>query len=160
MYVAALRSRSFFLRWITADPSPWGNLTPPNDTWVWRETLGVKHYTINSGKSATETRKELQLQIAQVKHLRGDFYLLLSHSKKKVSQTHKNGVLPRWCMCNEPFPDATRKWAFIIFITLFIADYWDGKKSETNLHLVLYCPLNKPFYLTFCVFWYLWPVVL
>ena len=29
MYVTALRSRSFFLRWITADPSPWGNFTPP-----------------------------------------------------------------------------------------------------------------------------------
>ena len=29
MYVASLWSRSFFLRWITADPSPWGNFTPP-----------------------------------------------------------------------------------------------------------------------------------
>ena len=28
-YVASLWSRSFFLRWITADPSPWGNFTPP-----------------------------------------------------------------------------------------------------------------------------------
>ena len=25
----SLWSRSFFLRWITADPSPWGNFTPP-----------------------------------------------------------------------------------------------------------------------------------
>ena len=29
MYVASLWSRSFFLWWITADPSPWGNFTPP-----------------------------------------------------------------------------------------------------------------------------------
>ena len=29
MYVMSLWSRSFFLRWITADPSPWGNFTPP-----------------------------------------------------------------------------------------------------------------------------------
>ena len=29
MYVASLWIRSFFLRWITADPSPWGNFTPP-----------------------------------------------------------------------------------------------------------------------------------
>ena len=29
MHVASLWSRSFFLRWITADPSPWGNFTPP-----------------------------------------------------------------------------------------------------------------------------------
>ena len=28
-HVASLWSRSFFLRWITADPSPWGNFTPP-----------------------------------------------------------------------------------------------------------------------------------
>ena len=28
-YVMALWSRSFFLRWITVDPSPWGNFTPP-----------------------------------------------------------------------------------------------------------------------------------
>ena len=28
-YVVFLWSRSFFLRWITADPSPWGNFTPP-----------------------------------------------------------------------------------------------------------------------------------
>ena len=28
-YVASLWSRSFFLWWITADPSPWGNFTPP-----------------------------------------------------------------------------------------------------------------------------------
>ena len=27
--VASAKSRSFFLRWITADPSPWGNFTPP-----------------------------------------------------------------------------------------------------------------------------------
>ena len=27
--VASLQSRWFFLRWITADPSPWGNFTPP-----------------------------------------------------------------------------------------------------------------------------------
>ena len=29
MYVVSLWSRSFFLGWITADPSPWGNFTPP-----------------------------------------------------------------------------------------------------------------------------------
>ena len=29
MYVKSLWSRSFFLRWITEDPSPWGNFTPP-----------------------------------------------------------------------------------------------------------------------------------
>ena len=29
MYVTSLWIRSFFLRWITADPSPWGNFTPP-----------------------------------------------------------------------------------------------------------------------------------
>ena len=39
MYVAALWSRSFFLRWITADPSPWGNFTPPTK-YECGETLG------------------------------------------------------------------------------------------------------------------------
>ena len=29
MSVASLWRRSFFLRYITADPSPWGNFTPP-----------------------------------------------------------------------------------------------------------------------------------
>ena len=34
-------SRSFFLRWITADPSPWGNFTPPMTTdIVWRDPGG------------------------------------------------------------------------------------------------------------------------
>ena len=36
MYVASLWSRSFFLRWITADPSPWGNFTPPTNNSVER----------------------------------------------------------------------------------------------------------------------------
>ena len=39
MYVASFWSRSFFLRWITADPSPWGNFTPPM-TQKCGETLG------------------------------------------------------------------------------------------------------------------------
>ena len=34
-----LWSRSFFLRWITADPSPWGNFTPPTKREC-GETLG------------------------------------------------------------------------------------------------------------------------
>ena len=29
MYLPSFWSGSFFLRWITADPSPWGNFTPP-----------------------------------------------------------------------------------------------------------------------------------
>ena len=29
MYLPSLWSGSFFLQWITADPSPWGNFTPP-----------------------------------------------------------------------------------------------------------------------------------
>ena len=43
MYVASLTlwSRSFFLRWITADPSPFGNFTPPTTiNLVWREPGG------------------------------------------------------------------------------------------------------------------------
>ena len=39
VHVAALWSRSFFLRWITADPSPWGNFTPPTKNEC-GETLG------------------------------------------------------------------------------------------------------------------------
>ena len=39
MSVAFLWSRSFFLRWITADPSPWGNFTPPTKQYC-GETLG------------------------------------------------------------------------------------------------------------------------
>ena len=39
VYVSSLWSRSFFLRWITADPSPWGNFTPPT-THECGETLG------------------------------------------------------------------------------------------------------------------------
>ena len=41
MYVASLWSRSFFLRWITADPSPLGNFTPPMTIdLVWRDPGG------------------------------------------------------------------------------------------------------------------------
>ena len=39
MFVASLWSRSFFLRWITADPSPWRNFTPPTK-YERGETLG------------------------------------------------------------------------------------------------------------------------
>ena len=39
-YVMFSWNRSFFLRWITADPSPWGNFTPPTKTWVWRDPGG------------------------------------------------------------------------------------------------------------------------
>ena len=38
-YVVFLWNRSFFLRWITADPSPWGNFTPPTK-YECGETLG------------------------------------------------------------------------------------------------------------------------
>ena len=41
MYVASLWSRSFFLQWITVDPSPLGNFTPPTTTdLVWRDPGG------------------------------------------------------------------------------------------------------------------------
>ena len=39
MSVASLWRRSFFLQCITADPSPWGNFTPPTKQWC-GETLG------------------------------------------------------------------------------------------------------------------------
>ena len=41
MYVKSFWSRLFFLRWITADPSPWGNFTPPMiKDLVWRDPGG------------------------------------------------------------------------------------------------------------------------
>ena len=53
----------------------------------------------------------------------GNFYVLLPHSRqKKVSYTHRNGVLPRSCMFREPFLFANRNWSFTILITLFTAN--------------------------------------
>ena len=41
MYVVSLWSRSFFLRWITEDPSPLGNFTPPTTIdLAWRDPGG------------------------------------------------------------------------------------------------------------------------
>ena len=48
MYVVSFWSRPFFLRWITADPSPWRNFTPPTKQWC-GETLGdLSLFTIRS----------------------------------------------------------------------------------------------------------------
>ena len=80
MYVASLWSRSFFLRWITADPSPWGNFTPPTK-YECGETLGdlepvydlfsiTSEFGLPAAVTLCETRPAKKVVILNVNHRR------------------------------------------------------------------------------------------
>ena len=70
MYAAALWNRSFFLRWITADPSPRGNFTPPTKH-VYGETLGDLEPVYDLFPITSEFALSEAVTQTCVRHLRG-----------------------------------------------------------------------------------------
>ena len=67
MYVASLWTRSFFLRWITADPSAWGNFTPPKNNSVERPWGILSLFTTSLWKGEfTHNQKQVVKQASYV----------------------------------------------------------------------------------------------